>query len=164
MTEINNSSGEPKAAGKFRTGSKSSISPCPLLSSPHPHPPSHSEQRLALFRSQIHGIFFMRGKTVLKLSSVAGKSLSPVFCWVISFRYWLPSLFPTWTSVRRTSHAQVALSHEGFSSKTHPFWTTWDTMEAFQKVFPICLLLLWKVVVSLLCQSLSSARWKMLYG
>lgn len=136
MTEINNSSGEPKAAGKFRTGSKSSISPCPLLSSPHPHPPSHSEQRLALFPSQIHGIFFMRGKTVLKLSSVAGKSLSPVFCWVISFRYWLPSLFPTWTSVRRTSHAQVALSHEGFSSKTHPFELHGTQWRLFRRYFP----------------------------
>lgn len=43
------------------------------------------------------------------------------------------------------------------------FESTWDTMEAFQKVFPISLLLTWKVVVSLPCQSLTTAQWKMLY-
>lgn len=38
--------------------------------------------------------------------------------------------------MRKTSHNQVALSYERFSGQTHPFWTKWDTVMFFLKVFP----------------------------
>lgn len=66
--------------------------------------------------------------------------------------------------MRRTSHNQVALSYERFSGQTHLFWTTWDRLKVFLKVFPLSLLLTGIVAISLTCQPLSPILWKMLYG
>lgn len=47
----------------FRTFSETEIL-CPLPSSPHPHPHSYREQRLAVFPSQIQGIFYERQNSI----------------------------------------------------------------------------------------------------